>query len=82
MRLLAFRMDGKLAVYNEEEVEQETIDFLRKWSSIVSDFQSMDSLYRLFILEVAEYRDFISYCKTKDIEELTADSMFRVKLNK
>ena len=82
MKLIAFKTDSGLAICTNKEVDTETIDFLYKWGNLVSDFQSIDSLFRLFLLEIDDYNNYLRHCKSKTIEELSKDSFHIARLNK
>ena len=82
MKYLGIQLSDGIGIDSRKEVKQETLEVLERWKKVVDDFDNINSLFQLFISEVADFNKYMEICSNKKIEDLNADEWFYTTLNK
>ena len=82
MKYLGIQISDGIMIDDSKEVRDETIEFLDHWRKVVEDFDNINSLFQLFISEVAEFNKYMKKCSNKRIEDLNYDEWLEMTLNK
>lgn len=82
MKYLAIKTSNGVAIDTTKEISNKTVNFLEQWKKVVDDFDNINSLFQLFISEVAEFNKYMEICSNKKIEDLNADEWFYTTLNR